>query len=98
MMSDSHIMQGDVQPGPLAVDRPLFLHIPVGRLIWMSIASFGLYEMYWMYKNLQYVRDRDGVPRRPFLRAVFGVFYCHRLLRRMHADPQSRAILQPSFS
>jgi hypothetical protein len=28
--------------------KPLFLHIPIGRLIVMSIVSFSLYEMYWI--------------------------------------------------
>ena len=52
--------------------RPLFLHIPVPRLILLSIASCGLYEAYWIYKNWRYIKERDGLNIRPFWRGVFA--------------------------
>jgi hypothetical protein len=78
--------------------KPLFLYIPVARLILMSIVSFGLYEQYWIYKNWRYVKERDNLPINPFWRAVFGFFYCHSLLRRIHEDADMRSITMPSFS
>jgi hypothetical protein len=44
---------------------PLFLHIPIGRLIFMSIMSFGLYEMYWIYKNWEYIKVSPNTEKRP---------------------------------
>jgi hypothetical protein len=76
----------------------LFLHIPVARLILMSIVSFGLYQAYWIYRNWRYVKDRAGLAIRPFWRGVFCVFYCHSLLRRIHEDDEARAVQLPSFS
>jgi amino acid permease len=76
----------------------LFLHIPVARLIVMSIVSFGLYQAYWVYRNWRYVKERGDLGIRPFWRGVFCVFYCHSLLRRIHGDEEARAVQAPSFS
>ena len=46
---------GDALPGP---PGSLFLHIPIARLILLSIASAGLYELYWIYKNWWYIKQR----------------------------------------
>jgi hypothetical protein len=83
-----------------AVDQttPLFLHISVTRLILMSIVSFSLYEAYWIYKNWRYVKERDNLDIRPFWRGVFGVFFCHSLLRRIYEDKQARSAAVPTFS
>lgn len=79
-------------------DKPLFLYISPARLILLSILSMSLYEAYWMYKNWQYIKERDGLEIKPFWRGVFGIFYCHSLLRRIHEDKEARAIQEPTFS
>jgi hypothetical protein len=77
---------------------PAFLHIPVSRLIVMSILSCGLYEIYWIYKNWRYLKERDGMNIRPFWRGWFGVFYCHSLLKTIHQDRELTQVEQPNFS
>ena len=81
--------------GPL---EPLFLHISVTRLILLSIASAGLYEAYWIYKNWNYIKERKGLGIHPFWRGFFGVFFCHSLLKRIKEDEDARALIEPSFS
>ena len=76
----------------------MFLHIPIARLIIMSILSFGLYEIYWIYKNWKYLEKRDGLFIRPFWRAWFGVFYCHSLLKSIHGDVELNQVAHPKFS
>jgi len=75
-----------------------FLHIPVSRLIVMSILSCGLYEVYWIYKNWRYLKDRDGLNIMPFWRGWFGIFHCHSLLRTIHQDRELTQVEQPDFS
>lgn len=77
---------------------PLFLHIPVGRLILLSIASCGLYEAYWIYKNWSYIKKRDELTIHPFWRGIFGMFFCHSLLKRIHTDTEARSMEEPSYS
>ncbi len=79
-------------------DEPLFLYISSARLILLSIASWSLYEAYWIYKNWQYIKKRDGLNIQPFWRGFFGIFYCHSLLRRIHEDKDARAVEEPTFS
>lgn len=79
-------------------DKPLFLYISSARLILLSIASMSLYEAYWIYKNWRYIKERDGLEIKPFWRGVFGIFYCHSLLRRIHEDNDARAVQEPTFS
>jgi amino acid permease len=67
-------------------------------LIIMSIVSFGLYEMYWFYKNWSYIKERENLDIRPFARGWFGIFYCHSLLRHIHEDKEARSVQVPSFS
>jgi hypothetical protein len=59
---------------------PLFLNISILRLVLLSIASCGLYEAYWIYKNWRYIKERDGLEIRPFWRVFFAYFsaivYC----------------------
>lgn len=78
--------------------QPLFLYVPISRFILLSIVSGGMYEAYWIYKNWQYVKERDHLEFSPFWRGFFGLFYCHSLLRRIHEDQQARRYVQPSFS
>ncbi len=77
---------------------PLFLYIPIHRLILLSIASCGLYEAYWIYKNWSYIKKRDGLAIHPFWRGMFGIFFCHSLLKTIHEDTDARVMEEPSFS
>lgn len=78
--------------------RPLFLRIPVSRLILLSIASINLYQAYWIYKNWRYIKERDRLNIHPFWRGIFAIFFCHSLLRRIHEDTEARSIQLPTFS
>lgn len=75
-----------------------FLYIPVSRLIVLSILSCGLYEVYWIYKNWRYLKERDGLDIKPFWRGWFGVFYCHSLLKTIHDDCELAPVEQARFS
>lgn len=75
-----------------------FFYIPISRLIIMSILSCGLYEVYWIYKNWKYLKERDGMRIRPFWRGFFGIFFCHRLLTAIYQDNQLRHVKLPNFS
>ncbi len=83
---------------PTEDSGPLLLHIPIERLILLSIASGGLYEAYWIYKNWRYIKERDSRYIHPFWRGIFGIVFCHSLLKRIHADTEARSMEEPSFS
>jgi hypothetical protein len=78
--------------------KPLFLYIPVSRLILLSIFSCGAYQAYWIYKNWWFISKRENSQIRPFWRGVFGILFCHSLLWRIHDDDEARGIQVPGFS
>jgi hypothetical protein len=51
-----------------------------------------------MYKNWQYIKERDRLNIWPFWRGFFGYFFCYSLLRKIHADKEAQAIQLPTFS
>lgn len=77
---------------------PLFLHVSVSKLIVMSVLTFSLYELYWIYRNWAYVKARDALDISPFWRSWFGLFHLHALLRRIFLDKEARQAKSPSFS
>lgn len=86
------------QDSTLYDSNSIFLYIPVSRLIIMSIISFGLYEAYWIYKNWRYLNDRDDLQIQPFWRGVFGIFYCHGILKSIHNDSVANKYEKAKFS
>jgi hypothetical protein len=88
---------GHIAP-PVASGHAAFLYISVCRLIVMSILSFGFYEIYWIYKNWRYLKERDGLGIMPFWRGLFGIFFCHSLLMAIHGDRELNHVERPDFS
>lgn len=78
--------------------RPMFFHIPIGRLIFMSIISLNLYSAYWIYKNWKYVNERDGLKLEPFWRGIFGIFFVYGILKMIRKDTHANALEPATFS
>ncbi|MBI5777965.1 MAG: hypothetical protein HZA49_00725 [Planctomycetes bacterium] len=70
-MNEYLAVDNQAEPKP----EPLFLYIPISRLILLSILSFSLYEFYWIYKNWRYIKEREGLEIKPFWRGFFGIFF-----------------------
>ena len=82
---------------PVPALEPWLLTLPIPRFIGLSLVSFSLFDAYWMYRNWQVLKQRDRLDVWPLARAIFGVFYCHRLFQRIHADPYGRRAAAPEF-
>jgi hypothetical protein len=66
-------------------DRPAHKYFQVSpvKLAVMSIATAGLYDVYWMYKQWVVVKQEDNSDIQPFWRAVFGVLFVNSLFQHM---------------
>ena len=53
------------------------------RLALFFILTFGIYETYWFYKNWQAIKKAEGQNILPFWRAIFRVFFCHSLFKKV---------------
>jgi len=52
-----------------------FYVVPVGKFIFLSFVTFGLYEIFWFVKNWQMVKDQEKSSILPIARAIFSIFF-----------------------
>ncbi|TWH99200.1 hypothetical protein IP90_03191 [Luteimonas cucumeris] len=61
----------------------------------MSVCTFGLYQVYWFYRNWHYVKHREHSRISPPWRSVLGVFFCYPLLHRIAATARENGVAAP---
>lgn len=72
--------------------RPEFEHArfyPISPLkfVFMCVATIGIFQAYWMYRNWRAIRLQTGTPMMPIARGIFLVFWLykfHQALKREH--------------
>lgn len=67
----------------IAAGEPLFFPVSLLKLALMSIATFGLYEVYWFYKNWKCVQRLDDARLNAPIRAIFYGLTSYWLFARM---------------
>ena len=72
--------------------QPLYFSVSKTKLVVMSIFSWGIYEIYWFYKNWKLIKERTGQDIRPFWRALFAPFFCHSLFKSVRESAHSQGI------
>ncbi len=74
---------------PQETSAPVFFPVSVTKLLVLSLCTSGLYELYWLYKNWQIIKQREQSDIIPFWRAFFAVFFCHALLSQIRSEAES---------
>lgn len=72
--------------------RPYY--VVSNRKFWvLYVATFGVYHLYWFYKNWQQFKSFTGMSAWPVARGIFSIFFAHSLfgLIRDSADEQEGA-------
>jgi hypothetical protein len=74
--------------------RVATMYFPVSllKLVVMSICTFGVYELYWFYKNWTAIKERAEPEIVPLGRAFFAPLFCYSLFSKIRATAKSRAI------
>jgi transglutaminase-like putative cysteine protease len=67
-----------------------YFPVSLPRLFALSIATFGLYQLYWFYQGWKYIRNRDGSMIMPFWRAVFTPIWFLPFYLELRRDSISR--------
>jgi tetratricopeptide (TPR) repeat protein len=60
---------------------PPFFTVSKFKFIVMSVATLGLYEIYWLYKNWVFIKQKTGRDISPFWRTVFGLFWVYSFFK-----------------
>lgn len=72
-----------MQPHPEQQHKATFFQVGTEKLIELTLATFGLYALFWTYRNwLQLQRRGEAV--NPLLRTLLAVVYQYDLYRRIH--------------
>lgn len=66
--------------------------VPVGRFVWMTLVTLGLYIVYWMYKQWVAIKRRDRSDIWPLIRALFGGFTFFGMLDDLNTASLSRGL------
>lgn len=75
----------------LAAPAPFFA-VGTLKLVTMIIGTFGLYQIYWMYRHWQAIRTRTGEEMWPIARAIFAIFFFHALVREVNESANAQRI------
>ncbi len=62
---------------------PVFFPVSVTKLLVLSVCTLGFYELYWFYRNWEFVREREQIEIMPGWRAIFNLFFCYALFNRV---------------
>jgi hypothetical protein len=88
----------EIPSAPILCDtNPFFFNIPTPLLIVLSILTAGIYDRYWIYKNLEYLRQKNGLNISPLGRAILGPWYMRDTFTAIRDDPRARMIAEPRY-
>jgi hypothetical protein len=76
--------------------QPAFFAVSPLKLVVMSTVTFGIYQLFWFYKNWKLVKKRTERDIMPFWRAFFGVLFCYSFFCEVQDETASRGISFPS--
>ncbi|MGD0651193.1 MAG: hypothetical protein ABSA97_08660 [Verrucomicrobiia bacterium] len=76
--------------------QPIFFPVTPLKLVAMSIVTFGIYEIYWFYKNWKLIKQRTDRNIIPFWRAFFAVIFCYPCFEEIQQVAKSRGVSFPS--
>src|SRR5687767_2451938 len=56
------------------------------KFMLLAFSTMGMYSLYWFYKNWSLRRRAYGLTIWPVARAIFAVFFAHRLFRALDVE------------
>ena len=76
-------------------DQTSYFPVSEGKFLTLYVLSFGLYGVFWFYKNWKLQEPLMDKKIYPVWRAIFSIFFTHALFRRIdqsaaHLDKQHR--------
>jgi len=66
------------------INNTAFFPVSEGKLITLYILSFGLYGVYWFYRNWKLQQPTMSKNIYPVWRAIFSIFFTHSLFKRIN--------------
>lgn len=68
----------------------VFFPVSMVKLIAMWVLSFGVYGIYWFYKNFNYIKQQENNAIMPVARGLFNPFWYYPLWSKLKEDSLNR--------
>ena len=81
-LTDSHTAGSEIEFFPSSQTKLAILYF----------ATFGMYPIYWFYKNWKLRKKAHGENVIPFLRALFYVFFTHSLFKKVEETSIAKGV------
>lgn len=75
----------DTNTEPISIALPYF-EVTLGKFVVMSLVSFGLYELYWVYQQWKRVKAQTMDDLSPFWRTFFAPLWVFGLFEHIRVD------------
>jgi hypothetical protein len=76
-------LQANYQPNSAADSVEIRPLLPLNRFVILSVATLGLYGVWWIYKSWKFFKEREGLDIYPAVRTIFSLFFLHELLEKI---------------
>lgn len=63
--------------------QPWYFEVATTKFVVMSLVTFGIYDVFWLYRQWQFERARTGENLSPFWRTFFAPLFAFSLFRRI---------------
>jgi hypothetical protein len=71
---------------------PMYFPVSLTKLVVMSFCTFGLYEIYWFYKNWSLINQREDKNIMPALRTFFAGVFCYSFFTRIQETAEAQEL------
>jgi hypothetical protein len=88
------ILIGEKGTGPTESSQAPYFAVSLLKFTVMSICTFGIYKLYWFYKNWNLIKQRERTNIAPFWRAFFAYFFCYQCFSHIRARSASLGLHQ----
>lgn len=79
------IQKAAVEASDSVVDPMPFHPLDITKFVLLSVGTFGLYDLYWFYRNWKLLKDQFRQDLSPFWRAFFAPLWGFSLFGEIHA-------------
>ena len=83
------ILDSDIEQKTSDVDTQQI--ISLNKFILLCFASFGIYELWWIYKAWRFYKQKEKSDIYPAARAIFSIFFLYSLMKKILADAQAKS-------
>ena len=95
MNSTTSTAENNPFPYPSPVEEQY--NISVGKFVFLSFITFGLYQLWWTYKAWRFFKQKQDLDITPPLRALFGLFFLWPLFTRIKNFAEEQGYTKPFY-